>query len=186
MSFRPRQRIPAVRPPPGPRLCADYRFFFPFAFLEPDGITLATVLAIELAIFATTPFLELRFFAPVVFFDLVFVALLVFDFGLVAAAFFAITDSGTASPLQVTLILVSVGPFRRPPLRQNSLNILARLLSNPPIMKRVIHVATHLPTMVCAWCKHVMRPGAPKVSHGICRSCTVRWFGKLRPPQLPA
>lgn len=76
----------------------------PFPFLEPDGITLATVLAIELAIFATTPFFELRFLAPVVFFDLVFVALLDFDFGLVVAAFFAITDSGTASPLQITLI----------------------------------------------------------------------------------
>jgi hypothetical protein len=71
--------------------------------LEPDGITLATVLAIELAILATTPFLRLRFFAPVVFFDLVFVALLVLDFDLVVAAFFAITDSGTASSLQITL-----------------------------------------------------------------------------------
>jgi hypothetical protein len=71
--------------------------------LEPDGITLATVLAIELAIFATTPFLEPRLFAPAVFFDRVFVALLVLDFDLVAAAFFAITDSGTASSLQITL-----------------------------------------------------------------------------------
>ena len=103
MSLRPRQRIPAgTLSASAARL--DYRFFFPFDFLEPDGITLATVLAMELAIFATTPFLELRFFAPVVFLDLVFVALLVFDFGLGAAAFFAITDSGTSSPLQVTLI----------------------------------------------------------------------------------
>jgi len=86
-----------------------YRFFFPFDFFEPDGNTLATVLAIELAIFATTPFLELRFFAFVVF-DLVFVALLVLDFGLVVAAFFAITDSGTAFPLQI--MLIRVVPYR--------------------------------------------------------------------------
>lgn len=84
------------------RAASSYRFFFPFDFLEPDGITLATVLAIELAILATTPFLEPRFFDPVVFFGLVFVVL-VFDFVFVAA-FFAITDSGTASLLQILLI----------------------------------------------------------------------------------
>jgi hypothetical protein len=67
-------------------------------------MTLATVLAIELAILATTPFLELRFFAPVVFFDLDFVAVLFFDFDLVVAAFLAIIDSGMASPLQITII----------------------------------------------------------------------------------
>jgi hypothetical protein len=75
-------------------------------------------------------------------------------------------------------------PIRR--LAQNYLNIAARLLSNLPIMKRAINAARRLPTLVCAWCKHVMRPGAPKVSHGICRACNVRWFGKLRPRQLPA
>lgn len=95
MSVRPGERIRAVNQ-------TGYRFFLPFDFLEPDGITLATVLAMELAIFATTPFLELRFFAPVVFLDLVFVALLVFDFGLVVAAFLAIINFGTASPLQIT------------------------------------------------------------------------------------
>jgi hypothetical protein len=73
-----------------------YRFFFPFDFLEPDGITLATVLAIELAIFATTPFLELRFLALVLF-DLVFDALWGFVFGLVFAAVFAIADTPTLS-----------------------------------------------------------------------------------------
>ena len=104
MPAGPRQEIPAIargasaRPP-----TSDYRFFFPFDFLEPDGITLATVLAMELAILATTPFLDVRFFAPVVFFDLVFVALLFLDFDLVVAAFFAITDSGTASSLQIIL-----------------------------------------------------------------------------------
>jgi hypothetical protein len=62
------------------------------------------------------------------------------------------------------------------------------MLSNFPIMKKAINAARRLPTLVCAWCKHVMRPGAPKVSHGICRACTVRWFGKLRPVarRLPA
>jgi hypothetical protein len=73
-------------------------------FFDPDGITLATVLAIELAILATTPFLAVRFLAPVVFFfAFVFEALLVLDFGLVVAAFFAITDSGTPSPIQIIL-----------------------------------------------------------------------------------
>jgi hypothetical protein len=74
-------------------------------FFEPDGITLATVLAMELAIFATTPFLAVRFLAPVVvfFFAFVFEALLVLDFGLVVAAFFAITDSGTPSTIQIIL-----------------------------------------------------------------------------------
>lgn len=73
--------------------------------MEPEGITLATVLAIELAIFETTPFLELRFFDPPVdFADLVFVALLDLDFDLVVAAFFAITNSGTPCPLEITLI----------------------------------------------------------------------------------
>jgi len=167
MSLRPRERIPAITS--GGRL--NYRFFFPFDFLEP-GITLATVLAIELAIVATTPFLELRFFV----FDFVraFGAVLVLVFAVFFTAFFAISESATASSFQITLI------------PQTSLNILTRLLSNSPIMKRAIHAARRLPTLVCAWCKHVMRPGAPKVSHGICRACTVRWFGKLRPRHLPA
>jgi hypothetical protein len=59
--------------------------------LEPDGSTLATVLAIELAIFATTPFLDLAFALGFAF-DCALGALLVFVLGLVAA-FFAITDS---------------------------------------------------------------------------------------------
>lgn len=49
-------------------------------------------------------------------------------------------------------------------------------------MKRKAVRAGHLlPTLVCAWCKTVIRPGASKVSHGICRPCAVRWFGKLQP-----
>jgi hypothetical protein len=66
--------------------------------LEPEGITLATVLAIELAIFATTPFLDLLFAL-----GFAFDALLVFDFGLVVAAFFAIADSPMRYPFQITL-----------------------------------------------------------------------------------
>ena len=146
--------------------------------MEPEGSTLATVLAIELAIVATTPFFELRFFD----FVRAFGAVLGLVFAFFVAAFLAISDSGTASPLQITLILVSAA-FRQ---AQNSLNIFVRLLSNSPIMKKAINAARRLPTLVCAWCKHVMRPGAPKVSHGICRACTVRWFGKLRPRQVPA
>lgn len=83
-----------------------YRFFFPFDFLEPEGITLATVLTIELAIFATTPFLELRFFAPVVFFDLVCGFDFDLGFAFVFAVVLAMTDSDTASLLQITLIRV--------------------------------------------------------------------------------
>jgi hypothetical protein len=66
------------------------------------------------------------------------------------------------------------------------LNIPAVSLSNIPIMKKRISARRLLPTLVCAWCKDVMRPGAPKVSHGICRACAVRWFGKFRPRPLPA
>jgi hypothetical protein len=77
----------------------------------PPGNTLATALAIEPATFATTLFLKLRFFAVVFFdFDLVlraFGALFVLDldFVFVFAAVFAITDSATPSPLQITIIL---------------------------------------------------------------------------------
>jgi hypothetical protein len=60
------------------------------------------------------------------------------------------------------------------------------MLSNFPIMKKAINAARRLPTLMCAWCKHVMRPGAPKVSHGICRACTVRWFGKFRARRILA
>jgi len=47
-------------------------------------------------------------------------------------------------------------------------------------MKKAITAVRRLPTLTCAWCKQVMRPGSAKVSHGICRPCTVRWFGKFR------
>jgi hydrogenase/urease accessory protein HupE len=71
------------------RCFPPYRFFFPFDFFEPDGITLATVLAIELAMVATTPFLEVRFFAFVVVFDLLCALGAALDLVLVVAFFFA-------------------------------------------------------------------------------------------------
>jgi hypothetical protein len=53
-------------------------------------------------------------------------------------------------------------------------------------MKKMVNAACRLPTLVCAWCKRVMKPGSPKVSHGICRGCAAHWFGKLRRRPLPA
>jgi hypothetical protein len=50
------------------------------------------------------------------------------------------------------------------------------------IMKRKRTKAGQIsPTLVCAWCQNIMKPGAPKISHGICRACTGRFFGKFRP-----
>jgi hypothetical protein len=85
-----------------PERCPLLRFYFFFLpFFEPDGITLATVLAIELAIFATTPFLGARFLAvfleAVVFFDLVCAFGAGLEFVFFFAAFFAITDTPTPS-----------------------------------------------------------------------------------------
>jgi hypothetical protein len=48
-------------------------------------------------------------------------------------------------------------------------------------MKKMVYAARLLPTLVCAWCKCVMKPGAKKVSHGICRPCAAHFFGHLRP-----
>jgi len=38
-----------------------------------------------------------------------------------------------------------------------------------------------LPTLVCAWCKNVIKAGALKRSHGICRPCQVRHFPTPKP-----
>ena len=38
-----------------------------------------------------------------------------------------------------------------------------------------------LPTIVCSWCKRVLRTGSPKISHGICRPCAATFFD----PELP-
>ena len=38
-----------------------------------------------------------------------------------------------------------------------------------------------LPTIICSWCKHVLRIGAPKISHGICPPCATLFFGRPGP-----
>lgn len=38
-----------------------------------------------------------------------------------------------------------------------------------------------LPTIVCSWCKEVLRIGTPKISHGICRPCAATFFGPVVP-----
>jgi hypothetical protein len=38
-----------------------------------------------------------------------------------------------------------------------------------------------LPTIICSWCKQVLRVGAPKVSHGICAPCAAIFFGRSLP-----
>jgi len=45
-----------------------------------------------------------------------------------------------------------------------------------------------LPTLMCSWCKRVLRVGAPKISHGICPSCAAKFFGRHLPEPvvLPA
>lgn len=48
-------------------------------------------------------------------------------------------------------------------------------------MKTTGTAARLLPTLVCAWCKGILKAGSPKVSHGICRSCATHFFGKLQP-----
>jgi hypothetical protein len=52
-------------------------------------------------------------------------------------------------------------------------------------MKKMVHAARLLPTLVCAWCKLVMKAGSPKVSHGICRGCAAHWFGRPARVRLP-
>ena len=48
-------------------------------------------------------------------------------------------------------------------------------------MKKVTNAGRLLPTLVCAWCKGVIKTGAPKISHGICRPCAAQFFGKFGP-----
>ena len=43
-----------------------------------------------------------------------------------------------------------------------------------------------LPTIVCSWCKQVLRIGAPKISHGICRPCVATFFGRNLPEPIRA
>ena len=41
-----------------------------------------------------------------------------------------------------------------------------------------------LPTLMCSWCKRVLRIGAPKISHGICPSCAAKFFGRHLPEPI--
>ena len=41
-----------------------------------------------------------------------------------------------------------------------------------------------LPTIVCSWCKKVLRIGAPKISHGICRPCASTFFDQDVPEPI--
>ena len=107
--------------------------------------------------FATTPFLALLFFGSGRFFDCFRVRFFVFDFDLVVAAFFAITDLA-GFLLQILLILVlfslpASAPFPCLQPISNSLNVGVRPLSYPN-NEKVIPAARRLPTLVCAWCKH--------------------------------
>jgi hypothetical protein len=43
------------------------------------------------------------------------------------------------------------------------------------------HTRELLPTIVCSWCKQVLRIGAPKISHGICPPCAATFFGRNLP-----
>lgn len=53
---------------------------------------------------------------------------------------------------------------------------------------RPIHGRDPLPTIVCSWCKQVLRIGTPKISHGICRPCAASFFDPVvpEPVVLPA
>jgi hypothetical protein len=41
-----------------------------------------------------------------------------------------------------------------------------------------------LPTIVCSWCTQVVKIGAPKVSHGICRPCAATFFERKLPESI--
>jgi hypothetical protein len=49
------------------------------------------------------------------------------------------------------------------------------------INARAICDPTQLPTIVCSWCKQVLRIGTPKISHGICAPCAKLFFGRALP-----
>lgn len=63
------------------------------------------------------------------------------------------------------------------------LNIAGRRMSNQAIMK-CSKVAQQLPTLTCAWCNTIIKPGGLKISHGICQPCAKLWFGKLHAKTL--
>jgi hypothetical protein len=41
-----------------------------------------------------------------------------------------------------------------------------------------------LPTVICSWCKQVLRAGVPKISHGICSPCAATFFGRNLPEPI--
>ena len=49
------------------------------------------------------------------------------------------------------------------------------------ISERLDRSGDLLPTIVCSWCKQVLRIGAPKISHGICSPCASIFFGRKLP-----
>jgi hypothetical protein len=51
------------------------------------------------------------------------------------------------------------------------------MISNAP----PIYDPELLPTIVCSWCKLVLRVGTPKISHGICPVCAALFFGRAVP-----
>jgi hypothetical protein len=44
-----------------------------------------------------------------------------------------------------------------------------------------VEVIALMPTLVCAWCKNVIKAGALKRSHGICEPCRLRHFPTTKP-----
>jgi hypothetical protein len=38
-----------------------------------------------------------------------------------------------------------------------------------------------LPTIICSWCKQVLRIGTPETTHGICGPCAALFFGRAVP-----
>ena len=44
--------------------------------------------------------------------------------------------------------------------------------------------AVPFPTIICSWCKQVLRIGAPQVSHGICHPCAAIFFGRNLPEPI--
>ena len=75
------------------------------------------------------------------------------------------------------LKLTKAAPYRR--TTENKFERPRTCSVQSRIMKKAAIASGPLPTLVCAWCKGVIRVGAPKVSHGICRPCVVRSFGKV-------
>jgi hypothetical protein len=63
------------------------------------------------------------------------------------------------------------------------LNDARQQVSNHAIMKRSKPALQ--PTLMCAWCKGIIRPAGLKISHGICGPCVKHWFGKLRTKTPP-